>query len=98
MLLLKNNYSAIPGRELRVVQSWYMWRSFRSSDVHVGEEKTSFTKKVIVDALKSLRGGSLKELILSSWYAAREFLMIAWYAHAYPGIRKKYGISKKRRR
>lgn len=96
MLLLKNNFSEIPTRELRVIQSWYMWRSFSSNNVRVGEKKMSFTKKVVSDALRSLRGGSLKELVLSSWYAAREFLTIVFFAHAFPGIRKKYGIGKKR--
>ena len=41
--------------------------------------------------------GSLKEFILSTFYAAREFLTIAFYAHAFPRIKKKYGIRKKRR-
>ncbi len=97
MLLLDRNFSEIPARDLRVVQSWYMWRSFASNNVNVGGEKTSFTKKVIADALRSLRGGTLKEFLLSTWYAAREFFTIAFYAHAFPRIRKKYGINKKRR-
>ena len=95
MLLLKNNFSEIPTRDLRVIQSWYMWRSFSSNNVRVGEKKVSFTKKVVSDALRALRGGSLKETVLSAWYAGREFLTIAFYAHAFPRIRKKYGIGKK---
>ncbi len=95
MLLLKNNFSEISTRDLRVVQSWYMWRSFASNGVRVGKKKMSFTKKVASDALRSLRSGTLKELIPSTWYAAREFLTIAFYAHAFPSVRKKYGIGKK---
>lgn len=95
MLLLKNNFSEISTRDLRVVQSWYMWRSFTSNGVRVGKKKMSFTKKVASDALRSLRSGTLKELIPSTWYAAREFLAIAFYAHAFPSVRKKYGIGKK---
>ena len=96
MLLLDRNYSEIPARELRVVQSWYMWRSFSSNHVQVGDKKTSFTKKVIADALRSVSGGGFKDFFLSSWYAAKEFLLIAFYAHAYPGIKKKYGIRKRK--
>ncbi len=97
MLLLDYNYSEVPARDLRVVQSWYMWRSFSSGNINVGGEKTSFTRKVITDALRSLRAGSLKALVLSGWYAVKEFSIIAFYAHAYSGIRKKYGISRRKK-
>jgi len=96
MLRPDGNYSDIPTRELKVVQSWYMWRSFSSNNVRVGDTKTSFTKKVVTDALKSLWGGTLRDFILSSWYAAKEFLIIFFYSHFYPGVKKKYGIRKKR--
>lgn len=98
MMRMPHNYTSVPMRELHVVQSWYMWRSFSSNNVSVGDEKTSFTKKVIADVLRSLRGGTLKEFVFSTWYAAKEFLTIAFYAHAFPGVKKKYGISGKRRR
>ncbi|MCH5198706.1 MAG: B12-binding domain-containing radical SAM protein [Oscillospiraceae bacterium] len=95
MLRPDGNYSEIPTRDMKVVQSWYMWRSFSSNNINVGSIKTSFTKKVISDALKSLRGETLKSFVLSSVYAAKEFLIIAFYAHFFPGIKKKYGIKKK---
>lgn len=96
MLQPDGNYSEIPLRDMKVVQSYYMWRSFLSNNVKVGNTKTSFTKKVIADALKSLRGSTLKNFIFSSFYAAKEFLTIACYANFYPGIKKKYGIKRKK--
>ncbi|MBQ7639235.1 MAG: B12-binding domain-containing radical SAM protein [Clostridia bacterium] len=98
MLLLEHNYSEVPALDLKVIHSWYMWRSFTSNNISVGEEKTSFTKKVISDALHSIFGGNLKGFILSTWYAAKEFLLIAWYSHAHPKIIKKYGIKKNRKK
>ncbi len=95
MLLLDHNYSEVPSIDLHVVQSWYMWRSFSSHNINVGNKKTSFTKKVVSDALRSVFSGRLKGLFLSAWYAGKEFLTIAWYAHAYPKIKKKYGIRKR---
>ena len=75
-----------------------MWRSFSSNSISVGDKKTSFTKKVIADALRSLRGGTLKDFLLTSLYALKEFSTIAFYSHAFPRIKKKYGISKRRGR
>ena len=98
MLLLERNYSEIPARDLRVVQSWYMWRSFASNSVRVGDKKTSFTKKVIEDALHAVFGGGFRAFVLSSLYAAKEFLMIMFYAHAFPKIKKKYGIQKRNKK
>lgn len=96
MLLLNNNYSEVPSLDLHVVQSWYMWRSFSSNNINVGGEKTSFTKKVIADALRSVFGGHFRDLFMSAWYAGKEFITIAWYAHAHPKIKKKYGIGKRK--
>ena len=98
MLKMDHNYTEVPYRELHVVQSWYMWRSFSSNSISVGDKKTSFTKKVIADALRSLRGGTLKDFLLTSLYALKEFSTIAFYSHAFPRIKKKYGISKRRGR
>ncbi|MBQ6021469.1 MAG: B12-binding domain-containing radical SAM protein [Clostridia bacterium] len=98
MLRMANNYSEVPMRDLRVVQSWYMWRSFSSGHINVGGKDASFTKKVISDAFKSLRSGTLRDFLRSTWYAVKEFSIIAYFAHAYPGIRKKYGIPGRRAR
>lgn len=86
------NYSAMPDLDLKVIHSFYMWRSFLVHDLSVGGKKTSFTRKVVTDGLKSVKTGSLKAFFGSAWSAGAEFLRIAWYANAHPGVKKKYGI------
>lgn len=89
---LDYNYSSIPPLDIKVIQSRFMWRSFLSNNIKVDGKRNSFTKKVITDALKSVKNGTLKAFILSTWSAGTEFLRIFRYAHFYPGIRKKYGM------
>ena len=89
---LDYNYSKIPGLDLKVIRSYFMWRSFLSSN-QVDGKKTSFTKKVIMDGLKSVKTGALPEFIVSTWNAGVEFLTIAWYANFYPKIKRRYGIT-----
>ena len=59
---LEYNYSNIPDLDIKVIRSYFMWRS-------------------------------LKDFLTSMWDAGVEFLQTAWYANAYPAIRRKYGIS-----
>lgn len=89
---LEYNYSALPSLDIKVIRSYYMWRSFLSNDIKVDGKRSSFTKKVVTDGLKSVKTGNLREFISSTWNAGIEFLRTAWYANAYPKIRKKYGI------
>ena len=86
------NFSELPEKDMKVIHARYMWRSFASNNISVGGKRSSFTKKVIADALKSVKSGSLKEFALSARSAGTEFLRIFYYAHAHPKIRKKYGI------
>lgn len=89
---LRYNFSEIPTLDMKVIRAGFMWRSFLSNDVNVDGKKSSFTKKVILDALRSVKSGDIKSFILSAWSAATEFLQIFYFAHAYPKIKKKYGI------
>lgn len=89
---LEYNFSEVPALDIKVVRSRYMWRSFTSNDIAVDGKKTSFTKKVIVDALKSVKSGDLFVFLMATWNAGLEFLRILFYAHAYPKIRTKYGL------
>ena len=89
---LEYNFSEVPDRDIKVVRSRYMWRSFTANNIAVDGKKTSFTKKVIVDALKSVKSGDLFVFLMATWNAGLEFLRILFYAHAYPGIREKYGV------
>ncbi|MBR0414501.1 MAG: B12-binding domain-containing radical SAM protein [Clostridia bacterium] len=89
---LLDNYSDLPAIDMKVIRAVYMWRSFRTNDLNVGGERFSFTKKVITDALKSVKTGDLKGFIISSWDAGLEFLRTFYYAHFYRKVKQKYGI------
>lgn len=89
---LAYNFSEIPEKEIKVIQASIMWRSFLSNDILEKGKKISFTKKVITDALKHIKSGNLRSLFLSVRSSAMELFHIFFYAHAYPDIRKKYGI------
>ncbi len=92
---IEYNLCEVPDRELKVIRSWYMWRSFTSGKVTDNKGKFSFAKKVISDAFKSLKGNGLKFFIGSAINSVAEFLSIFWYSHAYPRIVAKYGIDRK---
>ena len=89
---LEYNFSGIPSLDIKVIRSYYMWRSFLANDIKVDGKRSSFTKKVVTDGLKSVKTGNLKEFVASTWNAGLEFLRTAWYANAYPKVKKKYGI------
>lgn len=88
---LEYNFSAIPDKDIKVVKAYYMWRSFTASDVP-GTEKFGFAKKVVTDALKSVKAGNFTGFVVSTFNAGTEFLKTAYYANFFPKIKKKYGI------
>lgn len=88
---LEYNFSLIPDLDIKVVRAYYMWRSFTASDVP-GTEKFGFAKKVITDALKSVKTGDFINFIISTFFAGTEFLKIFYYANFFPRIKRKYNI------
>lgn len=90
---LQDNYSLIPDIDIKVVRAYYMWRSFTAKDIP-GTKKYSFAKKVITDALKSVKTGEILSFIFSTYSAGMEFIKTAYYANFFPKIKKKYGINR----
>lgn len=90
---LEYNFSNIPDIDIKVIRAYYMWRSFTATDIP-GTKKFSFAKKVITDALKSIKTGNLISFIVSTFMAGAEFTKTAFYAHAFPSVKKKYGLKK----
>lgn len=76
-------------RDIKVVRSRYLWRSFTYRDASTGKGN-SFAVKVITDALKSMFGGGFLNFIASTVFAGMEFLRVLFYAHAFPSVVKKY--------
>ncbi len=93
----RNEYSftTVPEIDLKVIRSWYMWRSFSAKSLSENTGNFSFAKKVITDALKQLKRSKLKDFIMSMLLSGTEFLSIVYYSHFYPSIMKKYGMGKR---
>ncbi len=93
----RNEYSftTVPEKDLNVIRSWYMWRSFSAKSISKNTENFSFAKKVATDAIKQLKRSKLKDFTLSMISSAFELFSVIWYAHAYPKIMKKYGMGKR---
>lgn len=88
---LEYNYSEIPDLDIKVARACFLWKSFFAADVP-GTEKYGFAKKVISDAVKSLKTGELISFIASTYFAGMEFLKIAYYANFFPSVKKKYNL------
>ena len=88
---LEYNYSSVPDIDIKVVRAYFLWQSFFADDVP-GTKKFGFAKKVIKDAVKSVKTGKLIPFVASVCSAGIEFLKIACYANFFPAVKKKYGI------
>jgi len=87
------NYSHVPTRELRVVQSFFHWRTFWSKNFPEGWEHRAVAAKTIGESLRMIVRQGFFGMFRYAFMSAKYFLSTAWYAYAYPGIRKKYGLS-----
>ncbi|MCL2494339.1 MAG: B12-binding domain-containing radical SAM protein [Oscillospiraceae bacterium] len=87
------NYSNVPTRDLYVVQSCFHWRGFFGKNSAKNMKKHEFAQKTIVSSLRQITKQGILNMVKYLFSSARMFLMIAWYANAYPGIRRKYGLS-----
>lgn len=88
---MEYNYSQIPDIDIKVVRAYFMWKSFTATDIP-GTEKYSFAKKVITDALKSVKTGDFISFVISTAIAGIEFLKVFFYSHFFPSVKKKYNI------
>lgn len=93
----RNEYSftTVPEIDLKVIRSWYMWRSFSAKSLSENTGNFSFAKKVATDAIKQLKRSKLKDFIMSMLLSGTEFLSIVYYSHFYPSVKKKYGMGKR---
>lgn len=89
---LEYNFSKLPEIDIKVIRAFFMWRSFTAKDIP-NNSSYSFAKKVITDAIKSIRTGDLLSFLLSTLYAATEFIRIFFYSHFFVSVKKKYGLN-----
>lgn len=87
---LTRNYSCIPQKDLLVVRSFFDWITFTRRKKE-SQQKGMFIRKAL-DSLKHFSEGGIINTFKNIYYAVKTFVSIVFYAHAYPSIRKKYGL------
>jgi len=89
---LPQNYSRVPAKDLQVILRFIHWQMVFGKNNRNAETKRGFVKMAISNLVDYLRGGGLRGLVRGLWESASYFCNVAWYAHAYPSIRKKYDL------
>lgn len=93
MDLLGTNYSTIPDLDLKVVSASFYFRGL----LWKGAEEEKIARVNLSKALRQVLG-FMKNGFPKGFYlvalAAKEFIVIAFYALMFPKIRKKYGLIK----
>ena len=91
--LLRQNFSFIPDKGLQVIQKcFHWWLVFRKKRRIPGVKRSSFLEIGLENLLVNLRRTGLCGLARNLWESGKLFCSVAWYAHAYPSIRKKYDL------
>lgn len=88
------NLSAVPSVDLRVIRSWYLWKSFSNKGALQEHGAFEFAKETILNGLHSISLKGPINFFIDGFKALYEFLYIFWYSHAYPKIIKKYDLDK----
>jgi len=83
------NYSAIPDRELKVIDSFFYWRMLFQNR---GDRKTGRLDYVRMALGRVADNIGRKGFFDFLFRQAGSVLRTAWYYYAYPGIRKKYDL------
>jgi len=92
------NFPSVPTRDLRVIQSFFYWRSFSQKNFPKGAARYEFALNTIVASLRHIIRQGFLNMFRYIFSSAKVFSTVAWYAHAYPDIRKKYGLYAKETR
>jgi anaerobic magnesium-protoporphyrin IX monomethyl ester cyclase len=91
---LNINLSKVPLIELKVIHYYTQWSAFTDKG-SINSDSYGIAKKMITDAfIKIFRNGFIS-FFAGSYASAKWFLTVFWYAKAYPGILKKYGLHKR---
>ena len=86
------NLSAVPDVDLKVIRSWYHWKSFSNKGALQEHSAFEFAKETIINGLHSISLKGPISFFVDGFKALYEFLYVLWYSHAHPKIIKKYGL------
>ncbi|MBQ8765925.1 MAG: B12-binding domain-containing radical SAM protein, partial [Clostridia bacterium] len=76
------NLSAVPSVDLRVIRSWYLWKSFSNKSALQEHGAFEFAKETILNGLHSISLKGPVSFLIDGFKALYEFLYIFWYSHA----------------
>ena len=86
------NFSFVPDRDLKVISACFLLAIFTNKYELDDAEKRLWAKRLFgqaADKVKRMNLAAFGQLLLS----VKEFAGIVFYAAAFPGIRKKYGLN-----
>ncbi len=86
------NLSAIPTKDLRVIRSWFHWKSFTNKTAYSSGKSFEFALQTVLSGLHSISLKGPVSFFVNGFLALYEFLYIVWYSHAYPNVIKKYNL------
>jgi len=87
-----DNFSDVPTRDLRVVQAHFYWKMFTRKTNETGAARRKAVRRAFISLLRKISRQNFFNMFKFTLSSAKLFLTIAWYSHAYPGVRRKYGI------
>lgn len=86
------NLSSVPTKDLRVIRSWFHWKGFANKNAYSKGKSFEFAKQTILSGLHAISLKGPVTFVVNGFSALYEFLYVYWYAHAYPGVKKKYNL------
>lgn len=89
---IRENYSEIPTRDLKVVRAYFMWGSFWAKGKIAGNSQHSFAIKTAKDAFMGIFGHGILFLFQSAFNAFSQFWSVMINRYCFPNILKKYGL------
>jgi anaerobic magnesium-protoporphyrin IX monomethyl ester cyclase len=89
---LRNNFSNIPSKDLRVIRCFFHWLGFIGKDSINQGGAFAFGRQAISDMFSVITKKGMLYFLVGAYTAAKEFLYVFWHVVAYPRVRKKYGL------
>ena len=89
------NLSQVPDRDLKVIRSWYNWQAFTDKKALKSGKSFEFAFDTVRSGLHSISMRGALSFFVNGFSAFKEFVSTFWYAHAYPGIIRKYALNVK---
>ena len=91
--VLDQNYSRVPNRDLKVIMNFICWEMVFGKKHEAPDARRKPLAKMAISHLRdNLRAMGPGGLTRGLWESAKYICTVAWYAHAYPSIRKKYDL------